>query len=172
VTGRADGWIFSVVNSCRESLAWLPLDCADQFLFTRASQGARVFVFNTQAPENTFRISVSPCPPLAELIGVGVEKSGHGRRQQPRSLVGVEVTRLILKRKLETPHVVSCHFPFAMANVDQKAHVAEGLKLLADSCPVLPARDLSEFAGLSLMWRTCPDAVYQGCQDGVFPVRG
>ena len=59
VTGRADGWIFSVVNSCRESLAWLPLDCADQFLFTRASQGVRVFVFNAQAPENTFRSFVS-----------------------------------------------------------------------------------------------------------------
>src|ERR1017187_1971030 len=56
--------------------------------------------------------------------------------------------------------------------------------LLANSCPVLPARDLSEFTGLSLTCRPAPCncVIYgacpvlpcnlRGCRDGVFPARG
>jgi hypothetical protein len=42
MTGRADGWIFSVLNSCRESWTWFPLEGTDRFPGSDAGNRALV----------------------------------------------------------------------------------------------------------------------------------
>jgi hypothetical protein len=59
---------------------------------------------------------------LSESLRLGVEKSNHGRRQQPRSCPANSARR----EKTD--------------NVQQKTEVAQDLKLLADFVADMPAR--------------------------------